>query len=220
MSLVQKPAPDFTANAVMPNGEIQSVTFSKLRGDKYAVLFFYPFDFTFVCPTEILAFSNHLDEFEKRNVVVLGCSIDSHHTHRAWRNTKVEEGGIGPIKYPLVADVKKEIAAQYGVLLDPGMALRGTFLIDRQGIVRQETVNDLGLGRSVEETLRLVDALQHTEEHGEVCPADTSIRSQPAACSIRATSTASSPVSPPSTQSVAEIRTDIGRSAGHAARTA
>lgn len=171
MSLVQKPAPDFTANAVMPNGEIQSVTFSKLRGDKYAVLFFYPFDFTFVCPTEILAFSNHIEEFEKRKVQVIGCSIDSHHTHRAWRNTKIEEGGIGAIKYPLVADVKKEIAAQYGVLLDPGMALRGTFLIDRQGIVRQETINDLGLGRSVEETLRLVDALQHTEEHGEVCPA-------------------------------------------------
>jgi peroxiredoxin 2/4 len=170
MSLVQKPAPDFTAKAAMPNGEIQVVTFSKLREGKYAVLFFYPFDFTFVCPTEILAFSNHIEEFEKRNVAVIGCSIDSHHTHRAWRNTKIEEGGIGSIKYPLVADVKKEIAAQYGVLLDAGMALRGTFLIDRAGIVRQETVNDLPLGRSVEETLRLVDALQHTEEHGEVCP--------------------------------------------------
>ena len=171
MSLVQKPAPDFTADAVMPNGEEKSIKLSQFKGDKYVVLFFYPFDFTFVCPTEILAFSNHIEEFQKRKVEVLGVSIDSTHVHRAWRNTKVEEGGIGPIAYPLVADVNKDIARSYGVLLEGGMALRGTFLIDRQGVVRQETVNDLPLGRSIEETLRLVDALQHTEEHGEVCPA-------------------------------------------------
>src|SRR5687768_2643733 len=170
MSLVQKQAPDFTANAVMPNGETKAIKLSDFR-DKYVVLFFYPFDFTFVCPTEIIAFSNHLAEFEKRKVQVLGCSIDSHHVHRAWRNTKIEDGGIGTITYPLLADVNKTIARDYGVLLEGGMALRGTFLIDRQGVVRQETINDLPLGRSVEETLRLVDALQHTEEHGEVCPA-------------------------------------------------
>ncbi len=171
MSLVQKPAPDFTATAVMPNGEQAQLTLSSFKGKKYVVLFFYPFDFTFVCPTEILAFSNHIEEFQKRGVEVIGCSIDSAHVHRAWRDTKVEDGGIGPIKYPLVADVNKDIARSYGVLLEAGMALRGTFLIDKAGTVRQATVNDLPLGRSIEETLRLVDALQHTEEHGEVCPA-------------------------------------------------
>lgn len=170
MSLVQKPAPDFKATAVFANGDEKEITLSSLQG-KYVVLFFYPFDFTFVCPTEILAFSNHIEEFKKRNVEVLGVSIDSAHVHRAWRATKVEDGGIGPIGYPLVADVNKDIARAYGVLLEGGMALRGTFLIDKSGTVRQETVNDLPLGRSVEETLRLVDALQYVEEHGEVCPA-------------------------------------------------
>lgn len=169
MSLVQKPAPDFTANAVFANGETKPLKLSEFK-NKYVVLFFYPFDFTFVCPTEIIGFSNQIAEFEKRNVQVLGCSIDSHHTHRAWRNTKVEDGGIGNISYPLISDVNKTIARDYGVLLEGGMALRGTFLIDRSGVVRQETVNDLPLGRSIEETLRLIDALQHTEEHGEVCP--------------------------------------------------
>ncbi len=169
MSLVQKPAPDFTATAVMADGQTAPLTLSSFKG-KYVVLFFYPFDFTFVCPTEILGFSNHIAEFEKRGVQVIGCSIDSPHVHRAWRSTKVEDGGIGAIKYPLVADVNKNIAREYGVLLDGGMALRGTFLIDKAGVVRQVTVNDLPLGRSIDETLRLVDALQHTEEHGEVCP--------------------------------------------------
>ncbi len=169
MSLVQKPAPDFTATAVMADGQTAPLTLSSFKG-KYVVLFFYPFDFTFVCPTEILGFSNHIAEFEKRGVQVIGCSIDSPHVHRAWRSTKVEDGGIGAIKYPLVADVNKNIAREYGVLLEGGMALRGTFLIDKAGVVRQVTVNDLPLGRSIDETLRLVDALQHTEEHGEVCP--------------------------------------------------
>ena len=171
MSLVQRQAPDFTAKAVFPNGEVKDIKLSDFKGDKYVVLFFYPFDFTFVCPTEILAFSNHVKDFEGKKVQVLGCSIDSHHVHRAWRNTKVEDGGISSISYPLIADVNKTIARDYGVLLEGGMALRGTFLIDKGGIVRHETVNDLGIGRSVEETLRVVDALQHTEEHGEVCPA-------------------------------------------------
>jgi peroxiredoxin (alkyl hydroperoxide reductase subunit C) len=172
MSLVQKLAPDFTAEAVMANGTTEMLTLSSFKDQKYVVLFFYPFDFTFVCPTEIIAFSNHIAEFKSRNVEVIGCSIDSAFVHRAWRETSVERGGIGAIAYPLVADVNKEIAKSFGVLLDGGMALRGTFLIDKSGIVRQETVNDLDMGRSVEETLRLVDALQFTEVHGEVCRPD------------------------------------------------
>ncbi len=171
MSLVQKPAPEFTAEAVLANGETANVSLSQFKGKSYVVLFFYPFDFTFVCPTEILAFSNHIEEFKKRNVEVIGASIDSAHVHRAWRNTKTDDGGIGAIGYTLLADVNKDIARSYGVLLEGGMALRGTFIIDKEGIVRQETINDLPLGRSVEETLRLVDALQYTEVNGEVCPA-------------------------------------------------
>jgi peroxiredoxin (alkyl hydroperoxide reductase subunit C) len=171
VTLVGKQAPDFTAKAVFPNGEIKELKLSELRNSNYVVLFFYPFDFTFVCPTEILAFSNHIKDFESRKVQVLGCSVDSHHVHRAWRNTKVEEGGIGNIAYPLIADVTKNIARDYGVLLEVGKALRGTFIIDRQGIVQHESVNAEGLGRNVDEVLRLVDALQHHEEHGEVCPA-------------------------------------------------
>ncbi|MDB4941158.1 MAG: peroxiredoxin [Labilithrix sp.] len=170
MSLIQKQAPDFKAEAVLANGEIKELSLSSFKG-KYVVLFFYPADFTFVCPTEILSFSNHIAEFEKRNTVVLGVSVDNVHSHRAWRDTKVEQGGIGPVAYPLVADITKEIAKSFDVLLEGGVALRGTFLIDKEGIVRQATINDLPLGRSIEETLRLVDALQFTEEHGEVCPA-------------------------------------------------
>ncbi len=171
MSLVQKPAPDFHAEAIMPDGETREISLSSFKGNKYVVLFFYPLDFTFVCPTEILAFSHRIEEFEKRGVQVLGVSVDSVHTHRAWRNVPVEQGGIGAIKYPLVSDLSKSIAQSFGVLLDEGIALRGTFLIDKAGLVRQSTVNDLPLGRSVDETLRLVDALQFNEEHGEVCPA-------------------------------------------------
>lgn len=170
MPLVQKQAPDFTAEAVLPNGEFSNISLSQYRG-QYVVLFFYPFDFTFVCPTEIIAFSNRIAEFEKRGVQVLGCSIDSAFVHHKYRETKVEDGGIGAIKYPLIADVTKDIAKAYDVLLDGGMALRGTFLIDKNGLVRHATINDLPLGRNIDETLRLVDALQFTEEHGEVCPA-------------------------------------------------
>ncbi len=169
--LVTKAAPDFKAQAVMPDGSFQEVALSDYRG-KHVVLFFYPLDFTFVCPTEIIAFSDRASEFEAAGVQLLGVSIDSHFTHLAWCNTPRAEGGIGKIEYPLIADLNKQISAAYDVLLPDGIALRGLFLIDKEGIVRHEVVNDLGLGRSVDETLRMVKALQFVEEHGEVCPAD------------------------------------------------
>lgn len=169
--LVTKEAPDFTAAAVMPDNSInEKFSLSDLRG-KYVVLFFYPLDFTFVCPTELLAFDHRLEAFEKRNVQVIGCSVDSHFSHLAWKNTPVDQGGIGNVQYPLVADLTKDIARDYDVLLDGGVALRGSFLIDRDGVVRHQVVNDLPLGRNIDEMLRMVDALQFTEEHGEVCPA-------------------------------------------------
>lgn len=169
--LVGKQAPDFTAPAVLADGAIDEVSMSAFKG-KYVVLFFYPLDFTFVCPTELIAFSHRIEEFEKRGVQVVGCSIDSQFTHLAWRNTPVDDGGIGPVKYPLVADVKHEICRAYDVELDPdGVALRGSFLIDREGVVRHQVVNDLPLGRNIDEMLRMVDALQFHEKHGEVCPA-------------------------------------------------
>lgn len=169
--LVGKQAPEFTAPAVLADGSIDEVSMSDYKG-KYVVLFFYPLDFTFVCPTELIAFSHRIEEFEKRGVQVVGCSIDSQFTHLAWRNTAVEEGGIGPVKYPLVADVKHEICKAYDVELDPaGVALRGSFLIDQEGVVRHQVVNDLPLGRNIDEMLRMVDALQFHEKHGEVCPA-------------------------------------------------
>ena len=170
--LVGKKAPDFTANAVLGNNEIRELTLSKETKGKYAVLFFYPLDFTFVCPSELLAFDHRLAEFEKRGVEVIGVSIDSQFTHLAWKNTPVDDGGIGKVGYPLVADVKHEICRAYGVLFEPaGVALRGSFLIDKAGVVRHQVVNDLPLGRNVDEMLRMVDALQFTEKHGEVCPA-------------------------------------------------
>jgi alkyl hydroperoxide reductase subunit AhpC len=171
MTLVQKPAPDFKAQAVMPNGEFKEVSMSEFKG-KHVLLFFYPLDFTFVCPTEIIAFSDRVAEFEALGVQVLGVSVDSHFTHLAWRNTDRSEGGLGQIDYPLVADLNKVIAKDYGVLLDAGIALRGLFLIDADGLVRHEVINDLPLGRSVDEALRMVRALQFFEKHGEVCPAN------------------------------------------------
>ncbi len=170
-NLVQNEAPDFAAQAVMPDGSFKEVKLSDYRG-KYVLLFFYPLDFTFVCPTEIIAFSDANEEFEKRGVQVLGASVDSHYSHFAWRNTPRESGGIGAIKYPLIADLNKKISDAYGVLLDGGVALRGLFLIDKEGIVRHELVNDLPLGRNVDEAIRVVDALQYHEQHGEVCPAN------------------------------------------------
>ncbi|MFA6014160.1 MAG: peroxiredoxin [Gallionellaceae bacterium] len=169
--LVGKPAPEFTATAVLGNNEITDITFSKVTKGKYVVVFFYPLDFTFVCPSELIAFNHRLDEFKKRNVEVLGVSIDSQFSHLAWKNTPVEKGGIGNVGYTLVADVKHEICKAYDVESEGGVAFRGSFLIDRAGIVRHQVVNDLPLGRNIDEMLRMVDALQFTEEHGEVCPA-------------------------------------------------
>ena len=171
-TLVTREAPDFTAQAVMPDNTIkEDFTLSSMRG-KYVVLFFYPLDFTFVCPTEIIAFNRKLDEFKQRGVEIVGVSIDSQFSHFAWKNTKPEEGGIGNIKFPLVADLSKNIARDYGILFNEEVALRGLFLIDREGIVRHCVINDLPLGRSVDEALRMVDALQFFEENGEVCPAN------------------------------------------------
>lgn len=170
--LVGRPAPDFTAAAVLGDGSIvEDFKLSDYRG-KYVVLFFYPLDFTFVCPSEIIAFDHRLEAFEERGVQVIGCSIDSQFTHHAWRNTPVDKGGIGPVAYPLVADVKHEICQAYDVEHpEAGVALRGSFLIDKEGIVRHQVVNDLPLGRNIDEMLRMIDALQYCEQHGEVCPA-------------------------------------------------
>jgi alkyl hydroperoxide reductase subunit AhpC len=169
--LVTQPAPDFKAQAVMPDGSFSEVSLSDYKG-KYVLLFFYPLDFTFVCPTEIIAFSEKVAEFEKLGVQVLGASIDSHFTHLAWRNTPRAQGGLGDIQYPLISDLDKEIGKAYDVLLPGGVCLRGLFLIDKEGVVRHQVVNDLPLGRSVDEALRMVAALQFVEEHGEVCPAN------------------------------------------------
>lgn len=169
--LVTKPAPDFVAPAVMPDGSIkENFSLSSLRG-KYVVLFFWPLDFTFVCPTEIIAHHNRSVMFRERGVELVGVSIDSQFTHAAWRNTPVDKGGIGQVGFPIVADVKHEIVRAYGIEHPDGVALRGSFLIDRQGVVQHQVVNNLPLGREVDEMLRLVDALQFFEENGEVCPA-------------------------------------------------
>lgn len=171
--LVGRPAPDFTAPAVLGSGEIvDAYNLSKEISGKYAVIFFYPLDFTFVCPSELIAFDHRYAAFKERGVEVIGVSIDSHFTHNAWRNTPVDKGGIGAVQYTLVADVKHSICQAYGVEHPAaGVAFRGSFLIDKQGQVRHQVVNDLPLGRNVDEMIRMVDALQFHEEHGEVCPA-------------------------------------------------
>jgi peroxiredoxin (alkyl hydroperoxide reductase subunit C) len=168
--LVGKPAPDFTVTTLFGNNEIKPLSLSGYKG-KYVVLFFYPLDFTFVCPSELIAFDHRLAEFKKRNVEVIGCSIDSEFTHLAWKNTPVEKGGIGQVQYPLVADTKHTICQTYDVESAGGVAFRGSFLIDKTGVVRHQVVNDLPLGRNIDEMLRMIDALQFTEAHGEVCPA-------------------------------------------------
>jgi peroxiredoxin (alkyl hydroperoxide reductase subunit C) len=171
--LVGKPAPDFKAAAVLGDGKIvNDYWFSKETKGKYAAIVFYPLDFTFVCPTELIALDHRIDEFKKRGVEVIAVSIDSQFTHNAWRNTPVDKGGIGPVRYTMVADVSHAIAKAYDVEVDgAAVAYRGTFLIDRNGIVRHQVVNDLPLGRNMDELIRMVDALQFVEEHGEVCPA-------------------------------------------------
>lgn len=168
--LVGKAAPDFTATAVYGNNEIKEFKLSSLRGT-YVVLFFYPLDFTFVCPSELIAFDHRLEEFKKRGVEVVGCSIDSQFTHLAWKNTSVNAGGIGKVGYPLVADINHAICQAYDVEAAGGVAFRGSFLIDKAGVVQHQVVNNLPLGRNIDEMLRMVDALQFFEEHGEVCPA-------------------------------------------------
>lgn len=171
-AIVQLQAPEFKAQAVMPDGSFKEISLSDYKG-KYVVLFFYPLDFTFVCPTEIIALSDRLGEFEARNTQVVGVSVDSHFSHFAWRNTPRKEGGIGEVAYPLVSDLDKSISRRYGVLVEkPGIALRGLFIIDATGKLRHITVNDLPLGRNVDEVLRVVDAIQFNEKHGEVCPAN------------------------------------------------
>lgn len=171
--LVGRPAPDFTAAAVLGNGEIvDSFQLSEAIKGKKAVIFFYPLDFTFVCPSELIAFDKRYQEFQKRGVEVIGVSIDSQFSHNAWRNTAINDGGIGPVQYTLVADVKHEICQAYDVEHpEAGVAFRGSFLIDEEGNVRHQVVNDLPLGRNVDEMLRMVDALAFHQEHGEVCPA-------------------------------------------------
>ena len=171
--LVGRAAPDFTAAAVLGDGTIvDNFNLKKQLNGKYGLVFFYPLDFTFVCPSELIAFDHRIAEFKQRNVEVIGVSIDSQFTHNAWRNTPVEQGGVGPLNYPLVADTNHAICQAYGVEHpEAGVAFRGTFLIDKAGIVRSEIVNDLPLGREIGEFIRLVDALQFHEQHGEVCPA-------------------------------------------------
>ena len=170
-AIVAQEAPDFAAQAVMPDNTFQDLKLSSYRG-QYVLLFFWPLDFTFVCPSEIVAFDQALDQFKQRNCQVIGASIDSHFTHLAWKNTPLDQGGIGQVGFPMVADLDKSISETYGVLHNGAIALRGLFLIDKDGILRHALINDLPLGRNVDEAIRVLDALQFTEEHGEVCPAN------------------------------------------------
>lgn len=170
MSLVQKKAPEFTADAVV-GGDFKQIKLADYKG-KWVVLFFYPLDFTFVCPTEITAFSDQIQDFKKLNAEVLGCSVDSKFSHLAWVNTPRKEGGLGKIEYPLLADLAKKIASDYGVLLDAGIALRGLFIINPEGNISYEVVHDLGIGRNVNEVLRVLEAIQTVQKTGEVCPAN------------------------------------------------
>ena len=170
-TLVTKPAPDFKAQAVMPDNTFEDLQLSSFKG-KYVLLFFYPLDFTFVCPTELIAFDRKLAEFKKRDTEVIAVSVDSAFSHLAWKSTPLKEGGIGNVQYPIVSDLKKQISRDFGILFDESIALRGLFLIDKTGIVRHAVINDLPLGRSIDEALRMVDALQFHEKYGEVCPAN------------------------------------------------
>ena len=170
--LVTKKAPDFTATAVLADGQIvEDFNLYENIGEKGAVLFFWPLDFTFVCPSEIIAFSKRVDDFAQRGVQVIGCSVDSQFSHFAWRETPVQNGGIGRVKFPMVADLSKQIAKDYDVLFGEEVALRGSFLIDADGTVRHSTINDLPLGRNIDEMIRMVDTMIFTNENGEVCPA-------------------------------------------------
>jgi peroxiredoxin (alkyl hydroperoxide reductase subunit C) len=171
-SLVGRKAPDFTSAAVMPDGDIEeTLNLYRYLDGHYGILFFYPLNFTFVCPSEILAYNNRADALAALDTKLISVSVDSQYSHYAWRNTPVAEGGLGPVKFPMVADITKQIARDYGVLIDDSVALRATFLIDRRGTIRQALINDLPLGRDADEALRIVEALRFHEEHGDVCPA-------------------------------------------------
>ncbi len=170
--LVGRKAPDFTAPAVLADGDIaDDFNLSAYLEGSYGIVFFWPLDFTFVCPSEILAYGHRAPALERLNTKLIGVSIDSQFTHNAWRNTAVNEGGLGPVPFPMVADLRRDIAESYGILHDDGVAYRATFLIDREGVVRHQLVNDLPLGRNADEAVRMAEALQFHEEHGEVCPA-------------------------------------------------
>ena len=171
MAMVTKLAPDFTADAVMPDNTFAKISLSDYRG-KYVVLFFYPMDFTFVCPTELIAFDRQFEAFKKLNAEVIAVSVESVYSHFAWKSMEPKEGGIGNVKYPIVGDISKKISRDYDVLLDDSVALRGLFLIDKGGVIRHQVVNDLPLGRNIGEALRMVEALRFFEEHGDVCPAN------------------------------------------------
>ena len=171
--LVTEKAPNFKATAVLgDNTIVEDFELADNLGENGAVLFFYPLDFTFVCPSEIIAFDHRLDEFTERGINVIGCSVDSHFTHIAWKNTPVSEGGIGQVRYPLIADLTKKVAKKYDALFDKSVALRGSFLIDKNRVVRHAVINDLPLGRNIDEMIRMIDAMLFTDEHGEVCPAN------------------------------------------------
>jgi peroxiredoxin 2/4 len=171
--LVGKEVPDFTAKAVMPNNEVnENFNLKQYLDGKVGVVFFYPLDFTFVCPSEILAFNNRVSEFADRNACPIAVSVDSHFTHLAWKNTPINKGGIGQVQFPMVADLTKSIAKSFGILANDAVAFRGTFLIDKNGIVRHQVVNDLPLGRNIDDVIRMIDAWNHFEQHGEVCPAN------------------------------------------------
>ena len=182
--LIGKKAPDFTAVAVMGDNSInEKFTLSSYLAGKKGVLFFYPLDFTFVCPSEIIAFDKKIEEFKSRNTEVIGVSVDSHFAHLAYKNTSIDNGGIGHVKYPLVSDITKEIARSYDVLINNAIALRGTFLIDEDFVIRHQVVNDLPLGRNIDEAIRMVEALEFHQKHGEVCPANW----KPGKATIKAT---------------------------------
>jgi len=168
---IAKNAPDFKADALMPDGTFNQISMSQFKQQSYVVLFFYPLDFTFVCPSEIIAFSKRIEDFRSRNTEIIGVSVDSKFTHHAWTNTAIENGGVGKITFPLVSDISKDISRDYDVLFNNAVSVRATVIIDKEGVIRHYSLNDLSLGRNVNEFVRLIDALQHNEKYGEVCPA-------------------------------------------------
>jgi len=175
---IQEKAPNFIAETLMPNGSFDLIELSKYYNKKYVVLFFYPLDFTFVCPSEIIAFSKKNTEFKNKNTEVLGISVDSKFTHYAWAHTPIEKGGVGPLTFPLISDLSKDISKKYNVLFNNSISIRATFLIDKKGFIRHYSLNDLPLGRNIDEILRIINALQHNEKYGEVCPAGWNLGKQ------------------------------------------